>query len=330
MRPESFDMLIVGLAAFVAGGIFMSLVLAVLAPAHRNPRRRAVTLIEALVTLAIIAIMVGLLLPAVQKVREAGARVRCSNNLKQLALACHSHESAAGHLPSGGWGWGWIGEPDRGSGPRQPGGWVYSALPFVEQDALWASPLPAQPLALLVCPSRRGVGPYPNSFGATYRNASTPVFQSKTDYAACAGNQDRDQTDPGPMTYAQGDSAAYWFARNDAAAYSGWCYPHSRTRIEDLSQGTSNTLLLGEKYLDPLAYTTGLDGGDNECPWVGADNDVLRCTGLAPVRDAPGYADTLRFGSAHAGGLNTAFGDGSVRFVAYDVSPKIWIGFGQR
>src|SRR5437879_8985071 len=99
-------------------------------------RRAGFTLIELLVIIAIIAVLIGLLLPAVQRVREAANRIHCANNLKQLGLAAHNHHDSLGFLPSGGWGWCWTGVPDR-VGHRQPGGWTYSLLPYVEQDNLW-------------------------------------------------------------------------------------------------------------------------------------------------------------------------------------------------
>src|SRR6266851_3374053 len=98
---------------------------------------RAFTLIELLVVIAIIAILIMLLMPAVQKVREAAARIKCSNNIKQMALAMHNHHDAFKMLPSGGWGWNWVGDANRGVGQKQPGGWIFGILPFVEQQPLY-------------------------------------------------------------------------------------------------------------------------------------------------------------------------------------------------
>jgi prepilin-type N-terminal cleavage/methylation domain-containing protein len=161
-------------------------------------RRRAFTLVELLVAIAIIATLLGLLLPAVQKVREAAARLQCANNCKQLALACHSYHDANGHLPSGGWGWLWLGDPSRGAGPRQPGGWAYQVLPFVEQDNLWrslatdqgqvaANQIPAP--AVFRCPSRpRGAGPFDcRRWFFNYPTTTLPTA-ARGDYAACAGS----------------------------------------------------------------------------------------------------------------------------------------------
>ena len=87
------------------------------------------TLVELLVVITIIGILVGMLLPAVNSARESGRNVQCKNNLKQMGVACLAHEKAQEFFPTGGWGWYWVGDPDRGYGKQQPGGWIYNILP---------------------------------------------------------------------------------------------------------------------------------------------------------------------------------------------------------
>ena len=130
---------------------------------------RGMTLVELLVVVAIIATLIGLLLPAVQAARESSRRSKCLANLRQIALACLMHETAQGALPTGGWGGAWVGDPDRGFDDRQPGGWVFNILDYAEEPALRAAGAGelsghgkaeqvrrrlAAPLSLFVCSSR--------------------------------------------------------------------------------------------------------------------------------------------------------------------------------
>ena len=99
-------------------------------------KNAAFTLVELLVVITILGVLMALLLPAVNGVREAMRRAQCKNNLYQIGKAALQHSAMHDHYPSSGWGWEWVGDPDRGFGARQPGGWIYNALPFMGLDMI--------------------------------------------------------------------------------------------------------------------------------------------------------------------------------------------------
>jgi prepilin-type N-terminal cleavage/methylation domain-containing protein len=301
--------------------------------------RRGFTLVELLVVITIIGILIALLLPAVQAAREAARRLECQNNLKQLALACLNHEQVEGYYPTGGWGWGWEGDPDRGFGLQQPGGWFYNVLPYLEQQPLHdlgagttftakmttRLALCSTPLSMCNCPTRRRpilYSEYVASNTAKYNmDISKLAGTVRGDYAANAGSQPCNEIYPGPTSLAEGDSPDYVWP--DVSNHNGISYQRSMIRSAMVTDGTSNTYLVGERYLMPESYTTGWDPADNSNLFTGYENDNYRCAVGVPVQDCPGWTGGDHFGSVHAVNCHMAFCDGSVQTIKYSIAPAI-------
>ena len=299
-------------------------------------QKNGFTLVELLVVIAIIAMLVTLLLPAVQSAREAARRTQCINNLKQLALGALNCESAQASLPSGGWGWDWVGDPDLGFGNRQPAGWVYNTLPYIEYTDFYNNPADGQPMTItenqkqgsclvikspiefINCPSRRESRPYGTAWRSFHAHNACGYQAGdevgRLDYAANAGSQPQNELSGGPPTIQGGID----FAPN-TDIYTGLFFVKSEIRIGQIEDGTSKTYLVGEKYLNPEHYTTGGDAADNENWCTGFNNDNHRTGRLVPRRDRAGVRNTTAFGSAHAANWNMAYADGHVESIGYDV-----------
>jgi prepilin-type processing-associated H-X9-DG protein len=262
-----------------------------------------------LVVIAVIAVLIGLLLPAVQKVREAAARAQCQNNLKQLALACHQYESTNGTLPINyhtEHGWGWSIERN-----YPYWSWLARILPQIEQDNLY----------------RQGNIPTAN-LGAVQSTLATPVktFFCPSDNAAAQGTRtDRANLEgiPVALTNYKGVSGAQWvygsWAHHSPGTPAGWdglsnsdgiFYRGDYKRplkIVNIQDGSSTTFMIGEDIPERNIH----------CSWPYANNAVGTCA-IPPnnFTYAADWPNVYSFRSRHVGGLQFAFADGSVRFIS--------------
>jgi prepilin-type N-terminal cleavage/methylation domain-containing protein/prepilin-type processing-associated H-X9-DG protein len=330
----------------------------------RRHAKHGITLVELLIVIAIIGVLIQLTIPAVQSAREAARRTECQNNLHQLGIATLSHESTHKYLPTAGWGWAWLGDPDRGAGTTQPGSWAYQLLPYLEEQFTYdigrglkgpakyaaAAKLAATPVPLLYCPSRRppmttsNVGPRVNVPGFSgeelfWFNSDSPVQVAKMDYAANIGDRFVYwNAGPIPSDAEAGTGFFKFFSGQDEptlADITGVVIQRQPFNMAHIIDGASNTYLLGEKYVPFAQYYTGRNLNDDQSCWNGDDLDTVASAGVVPRPDTaspvPGQAGFgVPFGSAHPGTLNMLYCDGSVRSIGYDIDPEVHRQSGNR
>lgn len=271
------------------------------------------TLVELLAVISMIAVLMGLTLAAVQRVRHAAARVRCANNLRQIALGLSNYQGAHGRLPPG------ISTGPPRQEPFPYLSWHARILPFVEQHAIWQQAQSAYRTTpdFLISP--------PHPFATP-----VPIYGCPADSRTRSTGMARGQF-PAAFTSYLGVSGVRTFRHN------GVLYRNSRTRSADIRDGMSNTLLVGERPPSGDLWTgwwhagygcdsagrgdmvLGVRDGSGGCIW-----GLTQCP-TKPVGFRAGKidnnCDALHFWSVHAGGANFAFCDGSVRFLSYSADP---------
>jgi len=268
--------------------------------ASSRSRGSGFTMIELLIVTAIGGVLIAILVPAVQAAREVANRYRCQNNLKELSLAFHHHHSQHGFFPSGGSEWwtppNYVGQSPA-IGPDQQGGWGFQVLPYVEGGIAWqagAVEAIGAPLQVFFCPSRRD----PQTL--TYLDEYSPALTG------------------GPITHALCDYAA------SNMEGTGVVRQRTSTRFDDITDGTTNTLLIADKRLN-LSQLGQWQPDDNEGYTCGWDEDTIRTTDTPPAPDyaGDGTGEHL-FGSSHPSLFNAAFADGSVHALRYTIDPQLF------
>jgi prepilin-type N-terminal cleavage/methylation domain-containing protein len=344
--------------------------------------RNGFTLVELLVVIAIIGVLVALLLPAIQAAREAARRAQCKNNLKNIGLSLLNHESTLKFFPTGGATYGdrlecYANNGKAWAAPKQGLSWAYQILPYLEQGALHdignTDVVQNTPVALYNCPSRRGPTQYIDPrWGPAYLMdyaGVTPGTRQKP-----GGSQfdaKRDHTNYGRI------DVTFWMGwtgnmpPNDSV-YDGvivrspWrrladpstCGPNPApgefasgvsgpVKVGQISDGTSNTLVVSEKYVHSqiapeIGLPNGYDGGDpsDDRGWLdGWDPDTMRSTmaqpypdgSVSPIRNGdPKQKETFLLGSAHSSGIHGLFADGSTRTLSYDIDMDVLNSIGTR
>jgi prepilin-type N-terminal cleavage/methylation domain-containing protein len=290
----------------------------------RRAGRSAFTLIELLVVIAIIAVLIGLLLPAVQKVREAANRAQCQNHLKQIGIGWHNHHDVLGYFPTSGARW-W----DSANGPiaakktpsplildltTQQAGWTFQILPYIEQENLWRqsppgnnNPTPANnatvdatKVPIYTCPTR---GPI---LYASLSNGGRPTFRAA--YVSTYGTSTEGATNtPGNTHNGLGTDNF-----------------EPRQTMLTVTDGTSNTIMVGERYMAISRYRADDWGGEGISRGFGWAI-ARRCQEL-PLRDSRDLVQAAneRLGSAHDSGVGYVYADGSVKFLRFELDLNVY------
>jgi len=331
----------------------------------KKSRSSAFTLIELLVVIAIIAILIGLLLPAVQKVRAAAARMSCSNNLKQMGIAMHTYNDVYSHFPVGEY-----------NDDNNNWGWACHLLPYIEQDALYNALTNTASTSRMWVPPSGGGGPNTGftgqtnidnlngatAFGQCTTNtgittpAGTPVVSSviktyicpscplptlkgsfaKSNYCGNMGN-----TAPwGATTFGCGgvlgdrNNGVLLYANNNDRTYV--------SSLTSISDGTSNTVMIGEASTSANVtlsntgsgsfpvWAGGNGGGCNGTTSIGSCLRIMDANAGYPLNGNNGAGNDAAFCSKHTGGGNFAMADGSVRFISSTIDPLVYAAIGSR
>lgn len=286
------------------------------------PCRRALTLIELLVVIAIMAILIGLLLPAVQKIRDVANRIYCTNSLKQIGVGLHNYHDVTGSLPPA------LQATQRERWPNLS--WLARILPYVEQPGLYAN--------MEAAFASQGNSPNP------FRNpphkgagAVVPLYRCPADDRQFQASH---VTDAG-QTFLVAFTGYLGVNGRDLRSLDGVLYRNSQVRLTEISDGTCNTLMVGERppswdlvfgwwYAGLGQSSTGscdVTMGAAELNLRNAGIPQLNACSMGPYEFGPGSTqnpcDQFHFWSLHSGGSNFLFADGSVRFLTYNAAPLL-------
>jgi len=288
-------------------------------------RRRAFTLVELLVVIGIICILIGMLLPAVHAAREAARRMQCNNNLRQITVALQTYESTYGVFPPGGYKEG------------NQLGWHARVLPYLEQQALyekidWSDTYPNildkfynEPMPLLWCPSASSGEELRGIWSSCYRDG---VFAYTQHYHGVAGPYDGDPT--GPFADVHKTGMEHHFSCSGYGDRRGWAvggilYVDSKTTYKDITDGSSHTLLVGERRGGESSWIAGVSNRPNwPCDSAAMKNFEFEInSNIEATLGGDTVGNSRPFGSYHPGGANFSLADGAIRFLSEATSIEV-------